>query len=343
MGKTKKRNNLLISSPFPSYQNENQFFSQNQYIQESLNINSIDFEPNNIYYNKEEENFAQIFEDVFGGETSSISSDSYDEGEVYTLQKTTNIEIKNIKRQENIINNNIIKSILKNEEKIFYIQKVKEIINGKERMKNGRKPKNNNTPSIHNKFTKDNIIRKIKRKFVKAIIIQANKIYLKELIKLGEDISNIETDFLLYLDSKIVTQIAIDYNLFWFNMKLKDFLSSNISKKYTTLEKIRNYNKIQIDKLMKNEGMNDLKAFLNLDIRTVYQKYIFPLSQGWDMGNILFNLEEIFEGFNTIEIDIKDMRQDEMSENEFKNYLEEYKNTALSLEQYFIDKKNKKK
>ena len=333
MGKTKRKTKQNYDKP---YYEEVNFTNKEQYIEENYSDNSdsnMIYESNNLIENNpnytEEDEFLLSFNNSFNEKTYSDEGFSISEDRIYNIQTTTKKENKIINRQINNIKNYKVQ--------IFYIQKVKQRDNHKDKMKKGRKTKNNKTPSIHNKFTTDNIIRRIKIRFAGALVEFANKLFDIEMIKQGK-IINEKNEFIKPLNAKIVRQIAIEYNISWFKMKLKEYLASNISLKFKNYE--IDYNKKQIEEIMEEEGMNNLKQYLNLDIKTVYIHYIQikPYNPEGGMGDIL-------KGFKKLEDDMKEIKIKDNNDTNIDKYLEKFRKTALNLEEYFINKSkgNKKK
>ena len=110
----------------------------------------------------------------------------------------------------------------------------------------GRK-KTGNLGGKHNKFSIDNLIRKIKSKLLTAIIS-----YLKEKIKensLQNKIGCIST--FVKTDQKYIQDTKISFNLKLTNTKLKDILSDNISVKYKNLG--IKYNKKLVKKIYRGK------------------------------------------------------------------------------------------
>ena len=118
----------------------------------------------------------QIFQNISisqelneNGENSFIDEENY-----FIKDNIENFETNNSK--EKFIRENTIKKVKneKKEEKIFLIEKIDK---KKKNMGRRKKKKIYSTKSIHNKFNKDNIVRKIKIHFLNAGIKYINKKY----------------------------------------------------------------------------------------------------------------------------------------------------------------------
>lgn len=161
--------------------------------------------------------------------------------------------LKQIDKNINLIQkeNRIPRSIDKNSQKKFTNSKID---NSKEEKKPkilGRKRKNSNETGEHNKYSQDNIIRKIKTIVLSYLLIFINKfinnIYKGNIGK-GKKIKE--------LKKMNPEQIKILGNKKFLYKNLKDIFSEHISTKYTSLD--LDHNKILIEKLI-NEKDSDKK------------------------------------------------------------------------------------
>lgn len=137
--------------------------------------------------------------------------------------------------------------------------------------KKGRKKIDDNSASIHNKDSPDNIIKKIKSKlldyhllnFINSLLnslLNRDKInaYLKKNINEKEQ----EKEKLIKkLDYKqFVDDMKKENNLNFLKLSLKGLLSKDISKKYSTLPK--DLNKTVINEILNKEKDNEIISFL---------------------------------------------------------------------------------
>ena len=152
-----------------------------------------------------------------------------------------NLEDEKIQKDKYIFTNKKRKSIDKNEESLIF-------------KKCGRKTKESKETGFHNKYSDDNITRKIKSKTFKKIINYINSII------------NNQKGKLLYLSSDQVKQSKVDYNKKLLNKTLKDILSYNISGKYTNYKP--QHNKYIIEELLKEDEEKRIfyKSLLNLTL-----------------------------------------------------------------------------
>jgi len=242
-----------------------------------------------------------------------------------TIEKTNKIQhadvsmnctdITVIKKKEGNRNSNAnIKKL------IFSITKVK-----KKNTKKGRLDKKSKKKYYvkHSKFTQDNIIKKIKASFIEKSMNYINREYelymnkhqYKKIKKLIQRISPAKSK-----------EITIKKNLLWFQSKLKDVFSSNLSTKCILYEP--DYNKNTIDELYKNNMAKNVIDILNKSVKEMY--YIY--SQDIEI-----------DGFKTLKDDLINLREKMKNYNEenIEEYLENYKKTAQNLEKIFIEKNRK--
>ena len=120
----------------------------------------------------------------------------------------------------------------------------------------GRKGNDDSTERKHNKFSADNIIKKIKTqlfnnliKFVNGIIFSRTNEGIKKCIK--------KVKYKEYADS-----LKKDKNINDLHMSIKDILSYDISKKYSSLEKEKDYNKKKLESISKEYNNDKIINFV---------------------------------------------------------------------------------
>ena len=157
------------------------------------------------------------------------------------------IENNNIENNENNENNGIYKTIE------YKIQEIKEnkIL--------GRKTKNSDKEGRHNKFSDDNLVRKVKCTLLDIITIFINSL-LKEIDKNKTD--NSKKRELLKMNQGQIVSSKADYNKEFLKKPLKDILSDKISTKYTKYDPLHNKN--IIDSLLNDENEELRLLFYNI-------------------------------------------------------------------------------
>ena len=251
------------------------------------------------------QNFQNIFETE---ELNENSENPFIDEEIYCIKDNiSNYDTNNSK--EKFIKGNTIKKVKneKKEEKIFLIEKIDK---KKKNMGRRKKEKIYGTKSIHNKFNKDNIVRKIKIHFLNAGIEYINKKY-KEFMSLK--LKPTKQKFLQKLEQKYTDYATKKEEKIFLSKKLSEVLSDSVSKRCKNHN--IDYNERNIKKLLNKGEPKNLIEFLGKTIEDVYKLYI---SEGKDKIPE-FNLEN---DLNKIEEDINEKGV---------NYKMKYKEYALDL------------
>ena len=144
--------------------------------------------------------------------------------------------------------------------KIFYTKKVQKIT------KRGRrnsgfisfiKPK-------HSRKTKDNLVRKIKRHFIKSLINYINYLYKNH--------SGKSKEFLKKIKPKFVDAPNNQESLNFFYMTLRQIFSEDLSKKYVRFSP--DYNRKQIEILYDKNEPKEVIDIMNKTLKEMYEIYI---------------------------------------------------------------------
>ena len=184
--------------------------------------------------------------------------------------------------------------------------------NGDKKNNMGRKEKNAQEKGEHDKFKEDNIMRKIKSKFMKNLHNSINDSITdknNQLLKLSPNINEI---------------LQREYNLQLMDQTIKYlYETSNISSKYK--KKDKNENKNLIQKIYENEGNKEDKVIeiLNKTYRESYNLF---------KDNCLNKVLK--------EIDEEEKNKDETPER-IAEYKEKFKNLFLNYEDWFSNKKGR--
>ena len=191
-------------------------------------------------------------------------------------------------------------------------------------MIDSEKKKYNNASTLreHNKHSDDNIIRKLKIYFTKSLLDFVNKLYQEEYEELNKNSSNAqeikEKKWLLALEHKIVKRISKQENLEWFNMTIKEYLSSNITHKFNNYPS--DYNEQKINLLYTEKKFKKLKQFLEEEkIKDIFDIYANDRTYSIKIG------EERFLQFSTLKNDLNEIiikeknKKENNGDNEEKN------------------------
>jgi len=166
--------------------------------------------------------------------------------------------------------------------KIFKIKKMNK------KVKKGRKKKGDYNPNKikHRKTASDIIKQKIKVRFVQSTMNYLNDLYKKYLVHNKRNanifLRKIKTDFTKSLERNKILE--------YFSKTLRQFYSSNLSDKFTKMNK--NYNKNNIDKLCQEDKAKDIIELLNKTLKDVYEIYINNEISKFSLMNDLKKIEE---------------------------------------------------
>lgn len=293
-----------------------QFFEENSNcssnIKEFLKSKDIIFYENflnaQVYLS---ENKIKIFENIFESQKLiECNENLFVDEENYFIKANSLIyhyEMEN-SNESGVEEKNIKKEKKKQDKgKIFWIEKIDK---KKKNMGRRKKEKKYKTKASHNKFNKDNIVRKIKIHFLNAGIKYINKKYSEfQKIKLNRT----KQKFLQKLEQKYTDYLTKKEEKIFLSKKLNEILSDTVSKRCKNHNK--DYNKKNIKKLINNGEPKNLIEFLDKTIEDVYRIYI---SEEKDKIPE-FNLEN---DLTLIEEDINEKGE---------NYKIKYKEYALDL------------
>ena len=305
----------------------NQIFNFN--IDNSKDINDIvqnninfDLSPNlikkdekdtNLFYSSNIIEFKD-FRPINGLFEPSFGNDNL---ELYFINDT---KIRNINSQNNENDSSIEKEKDKEvQKKDKYIIndsnsfKKDKIFKIKKALKLGRKKKNSSKKGKHDKFQRDNLIRRFKAQLMKSIYNYINNCFV---------INNHENKNKMKIIKKIYPfyqSIEKEENIKWLNSKIKDIFSQKLTNKFITCD--LDYNEKLIKKIYE-EGI-EKKAIKNLD-KTIKEYWNIYIKDDKDID---------FTGFETIKDDIVKFRKS----GETEEYIAKYIEIAHKYEKIFKD------
>lgn len=241
-------------------------------------------------------------------ENSDNNGNSIKKTHPFTIKMDSIIEVENINKTQK---KNIIFKIIR-------IKRKKKLGRIKNNLKNQYRGK-------HSKFTEDNIITKIKGSFIEKTRKYINRVYGLSMTK--HEHKKIKKKFLEKITRREIIKISKEKNMKFFQSKLKDIFSSDVSPK-CTLHK-PDYNKQNIDEIFKiHETAKEIIDILDKKISEFYYFY----SKDIDI-----------EGFETLKDDLKKLREDmeKRKENNIEEYLNKYKEIAQNLETITLKKRSR--
>ena len=297
-----QNNNLDSSFSYDDFSNQNlkDNIYQKRFLRFKMNDEQNIYDNKDIIFNEQSE-YENLLEPIY---KSTFSTNNKIFSSIYSnaLFSPTNKEIDNAKIKK---------------EKIFNIIKVNNKI--------GRIKKKSRLKGKHNNLSQDNIIRKIKRRFLEKLRLYINYEYRTYLFKkFFKTIKN--NNWLKKINPKISRKIKKEDNLKWFETKIGEIFSENISERYSNSSKDLNKRKIKrIFVLGKAENVIDI---LNSKIELYYNKYT--------------NNEKI-SGFKTINDDVKELKiqMENTNQENIEEYLNKYEYIAKHLKEIFLQKKGR--
>ena len=217
-----------------------------------------------------------------------------------------NINIKNSSdiNEETDSNNKTAKTT----DKIFIINKNKN---------KGRRRRNifNLYRAKHNKFSKDNLIQKIKRQFVNSTMKLINKLYKK----FCEEQNLKPIKLLQKINPKFSMLRTYENSFSYMQRSTAEMFSENLSEKVTKYDK--NYNGILIKKIYEENKAKEVIELLNYSIKEMYEIYIGKSDHKIYQYGLEYDLIKIKEN------------------NKEDKYEETYRNIALNLLYIFSRKR----
>ena len=296
----------------------NKNFSNESFENIFSDLNSIDSFFINIHSNfQDKEDYSQI---------SSYERYNQNIEKIFPLIFQDNSRTKTKEKSNGDITNEDFKNLFMNRpnKKQFsknYIENIQQFVKiklfSKKPFKNsnnvvGRKKKSDESPSIHNKFSDDNLMRRCKHIILESILSFINKKIDKIYSKENKDILNQMK--LFKLSQNVDKTSKVEYYKLLFNKSLQSIFSEDISKRYSKFNP--NHNKNIIEKLM-NEKIETK--------RIIFSK-IFNLT--------FMDCLNHFRGTDYIEeLDGMKKLNEYLLEKDFGAYDQEYRNIL----QYFIE------
>ena len=219
-----------------------------------------------------------------------------------------------------------------------------------ESKKIGRKRKDDNSNGEHNKDSEDNIIKKIKAKSICSLLKFTNELinssfdkekiksYVKKMKNIKGDKEPQKEDLIKDLNyKKTVDETKRGINLKFFDMKLKDFLSIEISPKYSTYPNLSN--KIVINEIINNEKYNRILMFVLNDL--TFEDYIDIYTHKKDL-----NSSKKFDTNELLFIQSRFIYVDELLEeilkiNNQNNYFSRFVSILYNLKRWFFIKQER--
>ena len=212
--------------------------------------------------------------------------------------------------------------------------------------KKGRKSKklnNINIQSKHTKFSSDNMMRKLKNKIIESSRQLTNKILSEEILNMKSMFQFPYTEF-KKIKGSFSQELNIKFNLWFYQIKISDIFSMEVSTKYSTFE--RSSNKELIEYIFSRENIQNFaktKLLLNMPFHQYYHDIFLAEKKSWlkyfdikpeenkyELNNLLISLEE----------DDKDSNLNKIYVEKMKKLADDYEGFFLYKKMRNVDKKN---
>ena len=242
------------------------------------------------------------------GPENTIIIKEEENNEKYSESKNSQNSVEELSLSYSEKTNNISIEIDNKESDIF------KVINSLIKKKTGRKPKDSNQSRLHTKFSYDNILRKIKVKFMDKLIKFINSIIIK---------NNRQIKLLKPIIGKFSQDNNIASNRKILNSKLKDIFSSyEVNRKCTSIDKY--YNKDVINSIYQ-ESIKEL-----IDILEMSFLQIFNIFRDLNERNKLNGLDKLDKVINELKLKKED-----------EEYINKFTETVNNYEKFYLNKKER--
>ena len=233
------------------------------------------------------DNKIKIFENIFVSQKLFECNENLFDEENYFIKADSLIYHNDANNYKENIEEKNIKKVKKKQSKgkIFLIEKIDR---KKKNLGRRKKEKKYRTRASHNKFNKDNIVRKIKIHFLNAGIKYINKKYNE-----FHCLKRTKQKFLQKLKQKYTDYLTKKEEKIFLSKKLNEILSDTVSKRCKNHNK--DYNRKNIKKLINNGEPKNLIEFLDKTIEDVYRIYISEEKDKipeFNLENDLMSIEE---------------------------------------------------
>ena len=249
----------------------------------------------NLLFNKNN----QIKNDIDKSDFERQFTNNYEEEKNNEDQdKETKLQINSSDICNNIVSTNN-SFFINQKNKFFNINKQSKT------SKLGRKSKRENSYGKHTKFGDDNIIRRIKVKFIDSSLNYINEQFKNKKLKLLKIVGN---------QAKETNKKK---NLLWLKKTMKEVFYEDISKK--TYNSNKNYNRELIDKIYFENDEKKVIKLLNLTVN--------------DFLKFLYCSDIKIKGMNQLDEVVNELK----NKGESGEYLKKFKNISKCLEETFIN------
>ena len=179
------------------------------------------------------------------------------------------------------------------------------------------------------------MMRKIKNKIIESSRLLCNKVLESEIKNLKELYQFPYTEF-KKIKGSFSQELNIKFNLWFYQIKIKEIFSMEISTKYSSFEK--SSNKELIEYIFSKENINNfhkLKELLNMPFHQYYHDIFLGERKDWIKFYDIKGEENKYE-LNYL---LKSLEEEDKDNNLNKIYIEKLGNLAKNYEGFFLFKK----
>ena len=238
---------------------------------------------------------------------NDIDKSDFERQFIHNYEEEKNNEDQDKETKLQINSSDICNNIVSTNNSFFINQKNKffNINKQSKTSKLGRKSKRENSYGKHTKFGDDNIIRRIKVKFIDSSLNYINEQFKNKKLKLLKIVGN---------QAKETNKKK---NLLWLKKTMKEVFYEDISKK--TYNSNKNYNRELIDKIYFENDEKKVIKLLNLTVN--------------DFLKFLYCSDIKIKGMNQLDEVVNELK----NKGESGEYLKKFKNISKCLEETFIN------
>ena len=204
----------------------------------------------------------------------------------------------------------------------------------------GRKSKNSKTDqeSKHTKFSEDNMMRKIKNKIIESSRLLVNKLFIDELKDVKDKVYFNCKEF-RKIKGSFSQELNIKFNLYFYQMKIKEIFSLELSHKYTAID---NHSNKELINYIFSEPNKDLfpktKKILDMPFHQYYHDIFLGEEKNWKQTYGIAEDDNKYQ----IEYLLESLKEEE-GEDAINNeaYAHSINNLARDYEKFFLSKKTR--
>ena len=204
----------------------------------------------------------------------------------------------------------------------------------------GRKSKNSKTDqeSKHTKFSEDNMMRKIKNKIIESSRLLVNKLFIDELKDVKDKVYFNCKEF-RKIKGSFSQELNIKFNLYFYQMKIKEIFSLELSHKYTAID---NHSNKELINYIFSEPNKDLfpktKKILDMPFHQYYHDIFLGEEKNWKQAYGIAEDDKKYQ----IEYLLESLKEEE-GEDAINNeaYAHSINNLARDYEKFFLSKKTR--